>query len=83
MSHPVFISYSRSASRADAEALVNRLEGLAFFDTDVMKKKEKAKILDKFIPYQCLPTQSVNTTALARTYSNSGLLEDYIPGLLL
>ena len=36
MSQPVFISYARNASRADAQALANRLEGLAFFDADVV-----------------------------------------------
>jgi hypothetical protein len=33
MPQPVFISYARSASSADAEALANRLGNLAFFDT--------------------------------------------------
>ena len=32
MPQPVFISYARSASSADAEALANRLDNLAFFD---------------------------------------------------
>ena len=33
MPQPVFISYARGASSADAEALANRLGNLAFFDT--------------------------------------------------
>jgi hypothetical protein len=33
MSQPVFISYARSASSVDAEALADRLGKLAFFDT--------------------------------------------------
>jgi tetratricopeptide (TPR) repeat protein len=37
MSRPVFISYARSASAADARALADRLEHLAFFDTDVIE----------------------------------------------
>lgn len=36
MSRPVFISYARSASAADARALADQLEDLAFLDTDVI-----------------------------------------------
>ena len=36
MSCPVFISYARNASAADARALANRLEDLAFIDTDLI-----------------------------------------------
>ena len=34
MSRPVFISYARSASAAEARALADRLGDLAFIDTD-------------------------------------------------
>jgi TIR domain len=36
MSPPVFISYSREASDADAKALAARLDDPAFFDTDAI-----------------------------------------------
>ena len=49
MAHPIFISYARIASAAEAEALAERLGELAFLDTGAIDDGDEfpARLLDE------------------------------------